>query len=161
MPEAFMATTTSPGPGVGSGNSRSSSLRPPRKTTPRIPASFTATLSPSLPAREAYDADDEARRGDDRPRDRDRPFVVPDLGHAARLDRRRDRRSPPLAQAALLRRANGRPRLAHPDLRRTDPAPHGRHRHGCRQRLEACLSAGLEQALETLLRRTRRSMSVA
>src|SRR6266508_4502295 len=36
MPEAFMATTTSPGPGVGSGNSRSSSLRLPRKTTPRI-----------------------------------------------------------------------------------------------------------------------------
>src|SRR5262245_25383885 len=36
MPEAFMATTTSPGPGVGSGNSRSSSFRPPRNTTPRI-----------------------------------------------------------------------------------------------------------------------------
>src|SRR5678810_930587 len=37
MPDAFMATTTSPGPGVGSGNSRISSFRPPRKTTPRIP----------------------------------------------------------------------------------------------------------------------------
>src|SRR5262245_56844715 len=39
MPEAFMATTTSPGPGVGSGNSRSSSFRSPKKTTPRISAS--------------------------------------------------------------------------------------------------------------------------
>src|SRR5688500_100942 len=34
MPEALMVSTTSPGPGVGSGNSRISSLRSPRKTTP-------------------------------------------------------------------------------------------------------------------------------
>src|SRR5262245_46973874 len=42
MPDAFMATTTSPGPGVGSGNSRTSSFRPPRKTTPRIRSPFAA-----------------------------------------------------------------------------------------------------------------------
>src|SRR4030095_1806563 len=36
MPDAFMATTTSPGPGFGSGKSRTSSFRLPRKTTPRI-----------------------------------------------------------------------------------------------------------------------------
>src|SRR5262245_20063373 len=40
MPDAFMATTTSPGPGVGSGNSRTSSFRPPRKPTPRIRSPF-------------------------------------------------------------------------------------------------------------------------
>src|SRR5258706_1502826 len=36
MPEAFISSTTSPGPGVGSGKLRSSTLRSPRKTTPRI-----------------------------------------------------------------------------------------------------------------------------
>src|SRR5262249_10826521 len=36
MPEALMAMTTSPGPGVGSGNSLSSSFRSPRKTMPRM-----------------------------------------------------------------------------------------------------------------------------
>src|SRR4051812_4650703 len=35
MPEAFISITTSPGPGVGSGKLRSSTLRSPRKTTPR------------------------------------------------------------------------------------------------------------------------------
>src|SRR5438093_284766 len=40
MPEALMAMTTSPGPGVGSGNSRSSSFRLPRKTMPFISVSF-------------------------------------------------------------------------------------------------------------------------
>src|SRR5262245_58915592 len=38
MPEALMARTTSPGPGTGSGNSWISSLRSPRKTTPRMAA---------------------------------------------------------------------------------------------------------------------------
>src|SRR5438477_6343106 len=37
MPEAFISSTTSPGPGVGSGKLRSSILRSPRKTTPRMP----------------------------------------------------------------------------------------------------------------------------
>src|SRR5438132_11287332 len=36
MPEAFISSTTSPGPGVGSGKLRSSTLRLPRKTTPRM-----------------------------------------------------------------------------------------------------------------------------
>src|SRR2546423_1106294 len=36
MPEARMATTTSPGPGRGSANSRSSTLRSPRNTRPRM-----------------------------------------------------------------------------------------------------------------------------
>src|SRR5438132_1440912 len=40
MPEALMAMTTSPGPGVGSGNSRSSSFRLPRKTMPFISVSL-------------------------------------------------------------------------------------------------------------------------
>src|SRR4051812_21985726 len=39
MPEAFISTTTSPCPGVGSGNSISSISRPPVKTTPRIASS--------------------------------------------------------------------------------------------------------------------------
>src|SRR5215470_10102053 len=39
MPEAFISTTTSPGPGVGSGNSISSISRSPVKTTPRIASS--------------------------------------------------------------------------------------------------------------------------
>src|SRR4051812_46640617 len=39
MPEAFISTTTSPCPGVGSGNSISSISRPPVKTTPRIGSS--------------------------------------------------------------------------------------------------------------------------
>src|SRR5438067_11734039 len=36
MPEAFISSTTSPGPGVGSGKLFSSTLRSPRKTTPRM-----------------------------------------------------------------------------------------------------------------------------
>src|SRR5580658_4954917 len=36
MPDALNATMTACGPGVGSGNSASSSLRSPRKVTPRI-----------------------------------------------------------------------------------------------------------------------------
>src|ERR1051326_7995918 len=39
MPEALMSSTTSPGPGVGSGNSVSSSLRLPRKVTARMASS--------------------------------------------------------------------------------------------------------------------------
>src|SRR5689334_9201140 len=35
MPEAFISSTTSPGPGVGSGKLLSSTLRSPRKTAPR------------------------------------------------------------------------------------------------------------------------------
>src|SRR5262245_58566801 len=40
MPEALMAMTASPGPGAGSGKSRNSSVRLPRKTTPRIDSSL-------------------------------------------------------------------------------------------------------------------------
>src|SRR5215472_15866443 len=36
IPEAFISSTTSPGPGVGSGNSWISSLRLPRNTMPRM-----------------------------------------------------------------------------------------------------------------------------
>src|SRR5262249_57569055 len=39
MPEAFISTTTSSGPGVGSGNSIISISRSPVKTTPRITSS--------------------------------------------------------------------------------------------------------------------------
>ena len=39
MPEAFISTTTSSGPGVGSGNSIISSSRPPVNTTPRMVSS--------------------------------------------------------------------------------------------------------------------------
>src|SRR6266566_4280684 len=39
MPEALMSSTTSPGPGAGSGNSVSSSLRLPRKVTARMASS--------------------------------------------------------------------------------------------------------------------------
>src|ERR1700674_223716 len=41
MPDAFMASTTSPGPGVGSGKSSSASSQSPRNTTP-----FMAFLLP-------------------------------------------------------------------------------------------------------------------
>src|SRR5712675_1128295 len=46
MPEALISTTTSPGPGVGSGNSINSISRSPVKTTPRIGSSalFVAKL---------------------------------------------------------------------------------------------------------------------
>src|SRR5574341_1565196 len=40
MPEALISNTTSPGPGVGSGNSRSSNRRSPRNTTPRISSPY-------------------------------------------------------------------------------------------------------------------------
>src|SRR5678815_1655466 len=40
-----MAMTTSPGPGVGSGNSRSSSFRSPRNTTPRMGPSWLVRYS--------------------------------------------------------------------------------------------------------------------
>src|ERR1700761_4060002 len=36
MPDAMTAMTTSRGPGAGSGNSASASLRPPRNVTPRM-----------------------------------------------------------------------------------------------------------------------------
>src|SRR5712671_4433058 len=50
MPEAFISTTTSPGPGVGSGNSISSISRSPVKTTPRIGSStFCRQISRSEP----------------------------------------------------------------------------------------------------------------
>src|SRR5215472_1269468 len=39
IPEAFISTTTSPGPGIGSGNSIISSCRSPGKTTPRMGSS--------------------------------------------------------------------------------------------------------------------------
>src|SRR5260370_26989429 len=45
IPEAFISTTTSPGPGVGSGNSIISISRPPVKTTPRIGSSAFVTIA--------------------------------------------------------------------------------------------------------------------
>src|SRR5215470_7666931 len=39
MPDALISSKTSPGPGVGSGNSTKSRLRSPVKTTPRMNAS--------------------------------------------------------------------------------------------------------------------------
>src|SRR5215470_13679899 len=147
MPEAFMATTTSPGPGVGSGNSRSSSFRPPRKTTPRIRPPLRLPYHQFRVAdrpRRYRDANDQARRGDDLPRDRDRPVVVSDRIHAARLEPRDDRRSSSLAQAALLRRADGGPGLADPDVRRQDSTPHDPDRYRRRQRQGANPGASVE-----------------
>src|SRR6516164_8830221 len=51
MPEAFISTTTSPGPGAGSGNSINSSCRSPVNTTPRIASSafpYCQTVPPNL-----------------------------------------------------------------------------------------------------------------
>src|SRR4029077_5288660 len=45
MPDALISMTTSRGPGVGSGKSRNSSFRSPRKTTPCMP-----TCSSQLPS---------------------------------------------------------------------------------------------------------------
>src|SRR5436309_13725419 len=65
MPEALMAMTTSPGPGVGSGNSRSSSFRLPRKTMPFMSVSFAlADESKERPPR-AEPPQVLAERGDD------------------------------------------------------------------------------------------------
>ena len=51
MPEAFISTTTSSGPGVGSGNSINSSSRPPVKTTPRmLPSRFRFRFGPQASA---------------------------------------------------------------------------------------------------------------
>src|SRR5262249_30716598 len=48
MPEALISSTTSPGPGVGSGNSASSSLRLPSNVTPRIaPLLFVSAVASS------------------------------------------------------------------------------------------------------------------
>src|SRR5690242_17161322 len=50
MPEALISSTTSRGPGVGSGNSRSSSLRSPRNTTPfMVDASSRGFEAHSMP----------------------------------------------------------------------------------------------------------------
>src|SRR2546423_5222628 len=49
IPEAFISTTTSPEPGVGSGNSIISISRPPVKTTPRIGSSAFHYDSKSQP----------------------------------------------------------------------------------------------------------------
>src|SRR6516164_3188063 len=46
MPEAFISTTTSSGPGVGSGNSINSISRSPVKTTPRIGSSAFQRQNP-------------------------------------------------------------------------------------------------------------------
>src|SRR5690348_3199865 len=53
MPEALISRITSRGPGVGSGKSRSSSLRSPRKTTPFMAPS--GALSYPLMARLGVD----------------------------------------------------------------------------------------------------------
>src|SRR5690349_19490786 len=41
MPEAFISSTTSPGPGVGSGKVMISTARPPGKVTPRMASSVS------------------------------------------------------------------------------------------------------------------------
>src|SRR3989440_12962871 len=65
MPEALMARTTSPGPGVGSGNSRSSSLRPPRKTMPFMSVSFAFVDEGQERLPHAEPPEVLAERGDD------------------------------------------------------------------------------------------------
>src|SRR5439155_13073125 len=77
IPEAFISTTTSPGPGVGSGNSISSISRPPVKTTPRIgssafrhdwrnqPTLFRPAARQPLTRHRSFGRDDLAVFGDD------------------------------------------------------------------------------------------------
>src|SRR2546428_13956979 len=65
MPEALMAMTTSPGPGVGSGNSRSSSFRLPRKTMPFISVSFAFVDERQERLPRAEPPEDLAERRDD------------------------------------------------------------------------------------------------
>src|SRR2546430_17628156 len=65
MPEALMARTTSPGPGVGSGTSRSSSLRPPRKTMPFMSVSFSFVDEGQERLPRAEPPEVLAERGDD------------------------------------------------------------------------------------------------
>ncbi len=66
MPEALISRITSLGPGVGSGNSLSSSLRSPRNTTPFMAASDARVLtSPPMTVYEMRTrkfADDADRR---------------------------------------------------------------------------------------------------
>src|SRR5829696_1418622 len=50
MPEALISSTTSPGPGAGSGKSISSSLRSPRNTTPLMPTPSLALPGQGRPA---------------------------------------------------------------------------------------------------------------
>src|SRR5579883_1094326 len=72
MPDAFISTTTSPGPGAGSGNAISSISRSPMKTTPRIAAS-------ALPPRNPRSAYAVSRRVDSAPPPR-RAAVAESLG---------------------------------------------------------------------------------
>src|SRR2546427_11371754 len=65
MPEALMAMTTSPGPGVGSGNSRSSSFRLPRKTMPFMSISFALVDESQERPPRAEPPQVLAERGDD------------------------------------------------------------------------------------------------
>src|SRR5438132_1279389 len=65
MPEALMAMTTSPGPGVGSGNSRSSSFRLPRKTMPFMSVSFALVDESQERPPRAEPPQVLAERGDD------------------------------------------------------------------------------------------------
>src|SRR5437879_12455437 len=65
MPEALMAMTTSPGPGVGSGNSRSSSFRLPRKTMPFMSVSFALVDESQERPPRAEQPQVLAERGDD------------------------------------------------------------------------------------------------
>src|SRR5712691_2828166 len=54
MPEAFISKTTSPGPGVGSGKSRSSKRLSPRNTTPRITPPLMVKAIRRVKRHEAY-----------------------------------------------------------------------------------------------------------
>src|SRR5215813_9079858 len=76
MPEALISRTTSLGPGVGSGNSLSSSFRSPRNTTPFIrssmsrvggtltPADVRSTLLPLVVTNDREDHDGSLRDAD-------------------------------------------------------------------------------------------------
>src|SRR5262245_5706924 len=65
MPDALMASTTSPGPGEGSGNCISSSLRSPRNVTARILGSSLRLRSEAQCALEALGVQRPDLRVDD------------------------------------------------------------------------------------------------
>ena len=145
------------------GNSRSSSLRLPRKTTPRIRSSFAATLSltsrasaggPSLATawralRSGGAAMQTMKLGEvtiSRVIEIDRssfPTASMLPGSSAEVIAAPS----PLAQAALLRRPDrrSRPRAIQTYVVRT-PRPHHPDRHRCRQRQGADPGARLEHA---------------
>src|SRR5262249_27083739 len=90
MPEALIASSTSPGPGVGAGSFWISILRSPRKTTPRMMAPPCSASSAAGPGPGARQRDlDVLRRGPARPR--------VDLAHQLHDGRRYGRGHPDLS----------------------------------------------------------------